>query len=365
MRNDEYWMRRALALARRGEGRTRPNPPVGAVVVRNGRCVGEGWHRKAGGPHAEVYALRAAGTKARGATLYVTLEPCSTHGRTPPCTDAIRAAGIRRVVAAIGDPNPAHRGRGFRLLRAHGIETTRGVLRREATELLAPFASRMTRGRPWVVLKLGATLDGRIADRHGASRWITSPASRRFVQDLRRASDAILVGSETVRADDPSLLPRPARGRRPLRVVVDGRGRIPLSARVLTDEQAHDTILAVSGACPERIRARFRARGASVVEPAGSRSRVNLNGLLKHLHGLGVLRVLCEGGGELAGALLRAGLIDELVWFIAPALLGGDAKPSLGGTGWRIGKGPKLTGLEWTASGPDLRLRARLSGKGR
>lgn len=365
MQNDEAWMRRALALARRGEGRTRPNPPVGAVVVRNGRCVGEGWHRKAGGPHAEVYALRAAGAKARGATLYVTLEPCSTHGRTPPCTDAILASGIRRVVAAIGDPNPVHRGRGFRILRKAGIETVSGILRREAEDLLAPFASRMTRGRPWVVLKLGATLDGRIADRRGASRWITSSASRRFVQDLRRTADAILVGSETVRTDDPSLLPRPALGRRPLRVVIDGRGRVPATARVLSDERATDTILAVSGACPERIRARFRSRGASVIQPTGSRSRVNLRGLLKHLHGLGVLRVLCEGGGEMAGALLRAGLVDELVWFVAPALLGGDAKPALGGTGWRLGKGPKLTGLEWTAAGPDLRLRARLSGKGK
>jgi diaminohydroxyphosphoribosylaminopyrimidine deaminase/5-amino-6-(5-phosphoribosylamino)uracil reductase len=365
MSNDEIWMRRALDLARRGVGLTRPNPPVGAVVVRNGRQVGEGFHHKAGTPHAEVHALRAAGKQARGATLYVTLEPCCTQGRTPPCTGAIQAAGIRRVVAAVRDPNPAHRGRGFRILRKAGIETACGVCEKEAEDLLAPFASHMTRGRPWVVLKLGATLDGRIADRTGRSRWITSPASRQGVQDLRRAADALLVGSETVRADNPSLFPRPARGRRPLRVVVDGRGRIPASARVLSDGRAADTLLAVSAACPQAALNRYRKCGAQVVRPAGSGQRVNLKSLMRHLHSLGVLSVLCEGGGTLAGALLRAKLVDEIVWFIAPVLLGGDARPALGGTGWTLDAGPKLTRIQWNRSGPDLVIRARLQAKGR
>ena len=360
MSQDEAWMQRALCLARRGEGMTRPNPPVGAVVVRNGQCVGEGYHRKAGTPHAEVLALRAAGANALGATLYVTLEPCCTQGRTPPCTEAIRAAGIRRVVAAVRDPNPAHCGRGFRVLRKAGMETVCGICAEAARDLLMPFTSRVTRSRPWVILKLGATLDGRIADRTGASRWITSPASRRLVQELRRSADAILVGSETVRTDNPSLFPRPPRGRRPWRVIVDGHGRIPSTAAVLSDGRAEETLFAVSAACPERTRNRYRRCGAHVVQPAGSARQVHLAGLMRHLQSLGLLCVLCEGGGELAGALLRARLVDELVWFIAPMLLGGDARPSVGGTGWRLPAGPRLTKLKWKSAGVDLVVRARL-----
>ena len=232
---DERWMRRALALARRGEGCTRPNPPVGAVVVVRNRLVGQGYHQIAGGPHAEVHALRKAGRHSAGATLYVTLEPCSTQGRTPPCTDAIIAAGVRRVVVAVRDPNPRHAGRGLIVLRRKGIEIHEGVVADQATELLRPFAKWIQHKTPYVTLKLAMTLDGRIADAQGRSQWITGPAMRGAVHALRRRVDAILVGRETAAIDDPNLLPRPARGRQPFRVVVDSRGRLPPNLRMLHD----------------------------------------------------------------------------------------------------------------------------------
>ena len=349
---DVRWMQRALALARRGEGLTRPNPPVGAVVVKGGRVVGEGWHRKAGGPHAEVHALRAAGARARGATLYVTLEPCSTFGRTPPCTDAVLAAGIARVVVATADPNPKHAGRGLRLLARRGLAMTSGICAAEARALIEPFALRMLTRRPFVTLKLGVTLDGRIADRRGKSKWITGPAARRHVQALRRRVDAILVGAGTVRADDPQLTPRPAAGRRPLRVVVSQSGRLPARARLFTDERAADTVVYVPAGVPVP-----RLGAATVVAVRGP--RVSLPGVLKDLARRGVMHVLCEGGGELAAALLRAGLVDELQWIVAPRLLGATGRPAVGGPGWPLaGASPwKLTNVQRV--GDDVLLVAR------
>jgi diaminohydroxyphosphoribosylaminopyrimidine deaminase/5-amino-6-(5-phosphoribosylamino)uracil reductase len=239
--DDIGWMREALALARRGVGRTRPNPPVGAVVVRDGRVVGRGFHRRAGMAHAEVEALRDAGGAAAGATLYVTLEPCSSWGRTGPCTEAIVAAGIRRVVVAARDPNPKHAGRGFRILRRAGVAVATGVLAAEGRELLAPFSRWVETGLPWVTLKLGMSVDGRLADATGRSQWITSPASRARVQDMRRTADAIIVGVGTALADDPSLTCRRYPASKPWRVIVDSRGRLPLKARVLTDGAAGRT----------------------------------------------------------------------------------------------------------------------------
>lgn len=318
---DVPWMRRAIALARRGEGLTRPNPPVGAVVVKDGRVVGEGWHRKAGGPHAEVHALRQAGAAARGATIYVTLEPCSTWGRTPPCTEAVLAAGIVRVVAACADPNPKHAGRGLRLLRRQGLETRTGVCREEALELIEPFSAWIRTRRPWVTLKLASTLDGRIADAAGHSKWITGAAARTSVQALRRRADAIMVGVGTVNADDPCLLPRPARGRKPFRVVVDSSGRADPRAQVFTDEAAERTL-------------RFSA-------PAGQ--RVPLAAVMKDLGKRGLLHVVCEGGGELAAGLLRAKLVDELRLYIAPKVIGGHgAVPSFAGAGWPLAAAPQF-----------------------
>ena len=329
-------MLRALALARRGEGLTRPNPAVGAVVVRNGRVVGEGYHRKAGGPHAEVVALRQAGDRARGATLYVTLEPCSTWGRTPPCTEAILAAGLRRVVVAVKDPNPKHAGRGLDLLRRRGVQVTCGVGGQDALRLLAPFATWMITGRPRVILKLGMTLDGRIADVRGRSRWITGPSARKMVQALRARSDAILVGRATAQFDNPSLLPVPARGRRPFRVVLDRRGRLPLRSRLFTDGHQEQTLVFVSARAPARYRQQLATRGVEVQVVPADRRGLRLDRVLDALGRKGLLQVVCEGGGELAGALLRQNLVDEAMFFVAPRCLGDAGRPAVAGVAWRL-----------------------------
>lgn len=355
--DDARWMERALTLARRGEGLTRPNPPVGAVVVKGGHAVGEGYHRKAGGPHAEVYALRQAGGQARGATLYVTLEPCSTWGRTPPCTDAVTRAGIRRVVAAMADPNPRHRGRGMQLLRRAGIEVACGVLGREAEVLLRPFVTWICGERPWVILKLGVSLDGRIADAAGRSRWITGPPARRAVQALRRGADAVMVGAGTVVADDPSLLPRPSRGRLPWRVIVDSAGKVSPSAQVLTDAARSRTLVMTTRRCPAARRKACERGGAQVVELPADGHGVALVDALKRLHALGVMRVLCEGGGQLAAGLLRAGLVDELVFFVAPKILGGGAIPAIAGPGWNLTDAPRFQVETVERLGDDVMIR--------
>ena len=261
---DKKWMLEALLLAGKGVGKTRPNPPVGAVVVKGNAIIGSGWHRKAGGPHAEVYALKEAGTRARNSTLYVTLEPCSTTGRTLACTQAILDAGIRRIVVAVRDPNPAHAGRGLALLRRRGITVTCGVCKTEAQALIEPFKKWVTTGVPWVTLKMAMSLDGRIADVNGNSKWITGSQARHEVQSMRRRADAILVGAETVRQDNPSLYPRPAQGRKPHRIIVSSDGKIPLKSKVLTDAFAASTIIATSKTCSTTQSAALARKGASV-----------------------------------------------------------------------------------------------------
>ena len=356
---DLKWMQRALALARRGEGLTRPNPPVGAVVVKRGRKLGEGWHRKAGGPHAEVFALRQAGAAARGATLYVTLEPCSSHGRTPPCTGAIIRAGIARVVAATADPNPRHAGRGFRLLRAAGIQVHTGACAREAADLIAPFACHMLRRRPHFTLKLGLSLDGRIADRTHCSRWITGPEAREAVQTLRRKADAIMVGAGTVRHDNPSLWPRPDKGRAPWRVIVAGRGPLPLKAKVFTDEHADRTLVAAPKGWQPACARKIRQVGATVL--ALPRTRF-LQALGRELGRRDIMKVPCEGGGGLAGALIQAGLGDELCIFLAPVMIGGPVGAA-GGTTWALSRAPGFRLVDYRPVGQDLFLRLRPAGK--
>jgi diaminohydroxyphosphoribosylaminopyrimidine deaminase/5-amino-6-(5-phosphoribosylamino)uracil reductase len=288
----------------------------------------------------------------------VTLEPCSTWGRTPPCTEAIILSGIRKVVAAIPDPNPLHAGKGFRLLRRAGIEVVTGLGASEAHEILTPFASAMLRKRPWVTLKLAQSLDGRIADFQGQSKWISGTGSRLLVQALRRRVDAIMVGAGTVLKDNPSLLPRPARGRSPFRIIVDAAGKVPVRSRVFTDEGASRTILATTKRCLGRVQAAVVAQGGQVLVLPGAGRGVSLPALMRSLKALGVLHVLCEGGGELAASLIKAGLVDEIVMFTAPVVIGGNGVAAVGGAGWALSAAPRFRIVETRMVGGDILVRA-------
>ncbi len=342
---DRKLMQLALRLARRGVGRTRPNPPVGAVVAHNGEVVGRGFHRRAGLPHAEVEALREAGERARGGTLYVTLEPCNHTGRTPPCTEAILAAGIRRVVVGVRDPNPGVRGGGVNVLRQAGIEVVEGIEGERCAELVAPFRKWVTSGRPWVTLKIAASLDGKIATATGDSRWITNERSRRYVHRLRDEHDAVLVGAGTVLADDPELTCRRRGGRNPLRVILDGRLRSPLTARVFDTEKAA-TLVLTSAVAPARKRAQLQARGVEV-EEVGAHACLEWEAVLGALGRRGVLAVLVEGGAQVAAQALRQGGVDRLLLFLAPLLIGGDGRPWLASLGVRtIAEALRLPELE-------------------
>ncbi len=332
---DERFMQRALHLAERGRGRTRPNPVVGAVVVRGGRVVGEGWHRAAGLPHAEIEALGHAGARARGATLYVSLEPCAHTGRTPPCTAAIVAAGIRRCVVAMRDPHRIVNGKGLCALRAAGIEVQAGVLEAEANEVLAGYVTAHRSDRPRATWKVAMTLDGRIADRRGRSKWITGPIARGLVQRMRAASDAIVIGSGTARADDPRLTVRgAARGRlAPLRVVCDSGLRLPLTLKLFQPALARGTVVVCRRDAPARRAAALEARGVQVWRLASARGGVSPRALARKLASEGCHDVLIESGPTLGSAWLRAMLIDRLACFVAPRLLGAPGVPWCGPLG--------------------------------
>jgi diaminohydroxyphosphoribosylaminopyrimidine deaminase / 5-amino-6-(5-phosphoribosylamino)uracil reductase len=333
--DDARFMRMALRLGRRGLGRTSPNPPVGAVVVAHGTVVGRGFHRKAGAAHAEAAALREAGSRARGATLYVTLEPCAHHGRTPPCTDAVIAAGVRRVVVGTRDPNPRVPGNGVRRLRAAGIAVSAGVLSAECDALIAAFRTHVTTGRPLVTLKLAASLDGRIATVSGDSRWITGEDSRRYVHRLRAEHDAILVGAETIIRDDPELTCRVRGGRNPVRVILDGRLRLPLRARVLTKPEPAATLVLTARPAPAAKVRQVRECGAEVVSLAAKAGRIPLARALRELGKRNIMSVLIEGGATVAAAALTAGVVDRLLVFFAPKVIGGDGRPMLAELGVR------------------------------
>jgi diaminohydroxyphosphoribosylaminopyrimidine deaminase/5-amino-6-(5-phosphoribosylamino)uracil reductase len=332
-RGDEGFMREALRLARRGAGATSPNPMVGAVVVADGRIVGRGYHPGAGGPHAEVLALQEAAGLARGATLYVNLEPCAHWGRTPPCTEAIIGAGIRRVVAAMLDPDRRVCGRGLRLLAEAGVETHVGVAEREARDLNEAYIKHRTTGLPFVTAKWAMTLDGRIATRSGDSRWISSEASRALAHEVRAASDAILAGIGTVLRDDPALTARaPGARRHPRRVVLDSRLRIPPTARVLARDGT-PVLVAATTRAPASARRALEAAGVEVLVADGRDGRVDLAVLLRELGRRGVLSLLVEGGGTVHGALMDAGLVDKVLVFIGPQIVGGPAPGPVGGAG--------------------------------
>ena len=358
-------MRRALDLARRGAGAVAPNPMVGAVIVRDGRVVGEGHHRVYGGRHAEVAALAAAGARARGATLYANLEPCVHHGKTPPCVDALLAMGIRRVVAAMRDPDPKVCGRGFRALRRAGVTVDVGLLARDAARLNEAFVHAVVTGRPLVTLKAGLSLDGRIAAAGGRSRWITSPAARRQAHQLRQRADAVLVGVGTILADNPQLTARPrgAPGRRqPCRVVLDSRFRTPAEGRLLAG--AHGGAVVIYGLdCQSRRRRKLEEAGADVVVVRSRRGRPDLRAVLADLGGRGVRSLLVEGGGQVSWSFLETGLADRIAWFIAPCLLGGGGVPVVAGPGVADpARGFRVADLTVTRHGPDLLVEGRLAG---
>jgi diaminohydroxyphosphoribosylaminopyrimidine deaminase/5-amino-6-(5-phosphoribosylamino)uracil reductase len=365
--DDHRHMARALELAARGRYGTAPNPLVGAVLVRDGTVVGEGFHARAGGPHAEAAALAAAGDAARGATLYVSLEPCCHTGRTPPCTRAILAAGVARVVAAMHDPNPRVAGGGLRELASAGVDTACGLMEAHALDLNPGFVSRMRRARPWVRIKLAMSLDGRTAMANGESRWITGPAARRDVQHWRALSGAVLTGIGTVLADDPGLHVRAedmddeARAlaepvRQPLRVILDSSFRTPVGARTLAQD---GTVLIAGTGDPRRASAALRER-AELLAVEGSAGRPALGALLQRLAAREVNDVLVEAGPTLAGAFVHAGLADELIVYLAPTLLGDLARPLLVLPGIeRMSQQLRLELLETREVGGDLRLRLR------
>lgn len=349
------FMRAAIVLARKGVGSTSPNPAVGAVIVRDGKIVARGYHRKAGLPHAEAEALRVAGPAAKGAALYVTLEPCCNWGRTPPCTEAIVRSGIKKVVVGMTDPNPRVSGMGARALRAAGIEVLSGVLEDECGRINEGYIKHITTGLPFVTLKLASTLDGRIATSKGESKWITGPEARGYVHRLRAINDAVMVGVSTVLKDDPELTVRLARGRDPARVVLDSTLRVPLSAKVFK-EGARLLIFTTAGA--GRAKASMAEdRGAEVITVPGSGDGVDIKRVLKELGKRGVTSVLVEGGGRVAASLMKKGLADKLVLFISPMALGSDAMPSIGPLNIkRLKDAPRLDRMTSRKIGTDIVL---------
>ena len=355
---DHEFMARALRLAEQELWTTTPNPRVGCVLVRDGRIVGEGWHERAGEPHAEVHALKAAGAAAWGAPAYVALEPCSHFGRTPPCSVALIEAGVSRVVAAMQDPNPQVAGRGFSLLEKAGVAVECGVQEAEARELNVGFVSRMTRQRPWVRLKVAGSLDGRTALADGQSQWITGAAARQDGHRWRARACAILTGIGTVRDDDPQLTVRGLETpRQPLKVIVDGRLELSTSARLLSG----GPVLVATASCDAGRISALIACGAEVLSIPGSDGRVDLPALMSALAKQGINEVHVEGGAGLNGALLAAGLVDELLCYVAPCLLGGDARPlailpALGALDERV----RFAWHDVRQVGEDLRLLVRV-----
>lgn len=351
--NEAGHMRLALELARLGEGDVNPNPLVGVVIEKDGHIVGRGYHRRYGGPHAEVFALNEAGDAARGATLITPLEPCSHHGKTPPCTDRIIAAGIARVIVGVRDPNPLISGRGIEQLRAAGIDVVEGVLAEECRVLNEVFLHYITRRLPFVQLKMATSLDGRIATRAGDAKWISCEASRIEAHRMRRRLSSILVGVGTVIADDPRLSVRHVFGRNPVPIVLDPSGRIPIHARILSSDPPPIIVTDALSAAKEQ---QLTERGARVWRIPTTEGHFILPKLLKRLGEESIDSVLIEGGGETAATFLSAGLVDKVTWFVAPLLIGGrDAVPAVGGIGaQQISDAVRLERVSLREVGDDL-----------
>jgi diaminohydroxyphosphoribosylaminopyrimidine deaminase/5-amino-6-(5-phosphoribosylamino)uracil reductase len=364
---DGQWMRRALELAEHGRGWVEPNPLVGAVVVHGDRVVGEGWHRRHGEAHAEVNALAAAGDAARCGTLYVTLEPCCHHGKTPPCTDAILRAGITRVVAALSDPFPQVAGRGVALLRAAGVAVELGVGEAEARRQNAPYLKLLATGQPYVHAKWAMTLDGKSATRTGDSKWISNEASRRRVHGLRGRMDAIVAGIGTVRADDPLLTARPPGPRTPVRVILDSRGSLPAACRLVRTAAEAPVLVVTAGPLPPEREAELRAAGCDVLAVPAEGGRPALGPLLDEFGRRRFTNVLVEGGSEVHGSFLDAGAVDEVHVFIAPRLAGGAAaRTPLAGCGAdRIADALALDRWETELIDGDLSVHGWLASGGR
>jgi diaminohydroxyphosphoribosylaminopyrimidine deaminase/5-amino-6-(5-phosphoribosylamino)uracil reductase len=375
MLGQAQFMRLALRLARRGYGATSPNPMVGAVLVKGGNIIGRGWHRRAGLPHAEIEALRDAqkrGHNPRGATLYVTLEPCCTHGRTPPCTDAIIAAGIKKVVVGATDPNPKHAGKAFKILRRAGIEVVHGILADECTRLNEVFNHWIVHRTPFIMVKAAMTLDGKIATASGESKWITGEKSRAFGMKLRQGADAILVGINTILADNPSLTVRGSgfrvQGSKLRRIVLDSLARTPLNAKVVSDEHAGLTTIVVSKNAPKGRVAALSKKANVLVAPiqksqiANRKSQIDLRWLLKKLGAENVTNLLVEGGGEVNASFLLGGFANQVAFFYAPKILGGrDSRKAVAGDGAKsLSEIVQLREVEWRRLGEDLLLAAKI-----
>ena len=370
--NGRTLMRHALRLAHRGYGQTSPNPMVGAVLVKAGKIIGRGWHRRAGAPHAEIEAIRAAeknGVPVRGAILYITLEPCSTQGRTPPCTEAIIAARIKRVVIGAIDPNPAHAGVGLKILKKAGLRVTQGVLADEAARINEAFNHWIVHGTPFVTVKAAMSLDGKIATTTGESKWMTSKAARRLGMRLRQGADAILVGVNTIITDDPSLTVRclgsskpKAQGSRLRRIVLDTHARTPLASKVVSDEHAHLTTIVVGRKASSRRVAALRRRVNVMAAPLRN-ERIDLRWLLKKLGQQDVVSLLVEGGGKVNASFLLGRLAHRTAFFYAPKVIGGRAAPkAVEGVGVsEVRDAVRLHEIEWRQIGPDLFVTARLA----
>jgi diaminohydroxyphosphoribosylaminopyrimidine deaminase/5-amino-6-(5-phosphoribosylamino)uracil reductase len=353
--DDRRFMALALSLGRRGLGRVWPNPAVGCIIVKDGRIIGRGWTADGGRPHAEPQALSEAGKAARGATAYVTLEPCAHHGKTPPCAEALVAAGIARVVIAAGDPDPRVAGRGVVILKSAGIEVETGVLQAEADIDHAGFFSRITKGRPFVTLKIASSLDGRIATATGESRWITGPQARRAVHALRARHDAVMIGGGTARADDPMLDIRDlGLSKQPVRVVISRRLDLPVERRLAQTANAQPLWLC-HGPEAEARRAEWKALGAECLPCEVTGGQISPASALAALAEKGLTRVFCEGGGALAASLLREGLVDELIVHSAGLAIGAEGTPALGAMGIdRLGNAPRFDLAEVKQLGADV-----------